>query len=239
MPSTPSQSTPDMSGVQKSRRISRPASSKACRHSAAGSAVNLARVSSTVTDSAEPRSSFCSDGRTRRSPWSLTTSRVPSPLTSNQSSSPTSSVTSRLPRSNRSRTGRGASSSALALPSPSTPATGSRSQASPPLTARSPEYLASITGTPTTRPGRPSASTDTSVRSGESDVSLPGAGEFGPRTATGQRPERRRGPRAQRHEVGRLPKGKLRSRSARRKVEAAPGDEREVEAVEREQGRCG
>ena len=225
-----------MPGFQKSRRISRPASAKACCHSATGSAWNLARDRSTVTDSAEPWSSLCSDGRTRSSSWSLTTSRVPSPLTSNQSSSPTSSVTSRLRRSNRSRTGRGASSSGLAAPSPSTPATGSRSQASPPFTARSPRV-----------PGLDHG--DAHHAAGDT-VGVDGyLGPFGvivlvfvlvrlrrilaQRPAARQRAERRRGLRGQRHQVGAAAEGERQVEGLLvvHRVEAAPGDEGEVEAV--------
>ncbi len=97
---TPSQSTPDMSGTQKSRRMIRPASAYACRHSATGSAWNRARDRSTVTTSPEEwSSSLLSDGMTCTSSRSLTTRRVPSPLTVNQSSSAASSLTSRLRRS--------------------------------------------------------------------------------------------------------------------------------------------
>ena len=94
---TPSQSMPDMSARQKSRRISRPASRYACRHSASGSAVNRALDRSTVTtSSAESPFGFRSAGSTRSLPPSRTTSRVPSPLATNQSASSASSVTSRL-----------------------------------------------------------------------------------------------------------------------------------------------
>ena len=64
---TPSQSTPDMSGTQKSRRMTRPASAYACRHSAAGSAWNRARDVSTVTVSAVS-SRLPEAGMTRSSP---------------------------------------------------------------------------------------------------------------------------------------------------------------------------
>ncbi len=67
--STPGQSTSDMSGVQKSRAMIRPASSRACAHSPAGSARYRARVRSTLmTSSDEPLSAFRSDGTIRTSP---------------------------------------------------------------------------------------------------------------------------------------------------------------------------
>ena len=87
-----------MSGTQKSRRMIRPASAYACRHSAAGSAWNRARDLFTVTVSAAS-SRLPEDDMTRSSSRSCTTSRVPSPLTSNQSISRAISVTSRLRRS--------------------------------------------------------------------------------------------------------------------------------------------
>ena len=123
--STPSQSTPDMVGVQKSRRSSLPNSAYACAHSAAGSAENRARDRSTVIASSdEPLSTFRSDGTTRTLWSSPTTSRAPSPLTANQLTSEVSTLASRLRRSKRSRTGFGRSSSRSATPSPSSPATG-------------------------------------------------------------------------------------------------------------------
>ena len=88
-----------MSGTQKSRRMIRPASAYACRHSAAGSAWNRARDLFTVTVSAASSRLPEDDGMTRSSSRSCTTSRVPSPLTSNQSISRAISVTSRLRRS--------------------------------------------------------------------------------------------------------------------------------------------
>ena len=114
-----------MSGVQKSRRTSRPNSSYACVQSAAGSAWNRARDRSTATASSdEPLSTLRSDGTTRTLCSSPITSRAPSPLTANQLTSDVSTLASRLRRSKRSSVGLCRSSSGSAAPSPSTPVSG-------------------------------------------------------------------------------------------------------------------
>jgi len=103
-----------MSGTQKSCCMNRPASVNECCHSATGSAMNRARDRSTCTLSAPSGSAFRWDGTTRSSPPSRTTSNSP-----------------------RSSADRGRLASGTAAPSPSTPMTGSLSQAKPPVTARS------------------------------------------------------------------------------------------------------
>ena len=115
--------------------MNRPASENACPQRATGSAMNRARDRSTCTLSAPSGSAFRADGTTRSSLPSRTTSHSPSPLASNQSSPATSSVVFRRPRSKRSSTDRGRLASGTAAPSPSTPMTGSLSQAKPPVTA--------------------------------------------------------------------------------------------------------
>src|SRR5580700_5721364 len=115
----------------------------------------------TTLSSSLSGSALRSPGATVSLPRSLITSFVPSPLASNQSAALASSVTARLAKSKRSSVGRGPSSSGAAPPSPSSPFSGSRSQASPPFTARSRAYRDSGTGSVTTRPARPSVSTTT------------------------------------------------------------------------------
>ena len=85
------------------------------------------------------RSGLRSAGTAQSFPRSQMTSTLPSPLASNQSSRVGQLGAPLLPRSKCSRLGRGASSSRVTPPSPRFPVTGSLSQTSPPLTARSEE----------------------------------------------------------------------------------------------------
>lgn len=86
-------------------------------------------------------------GTARRSPSSTTTSRVPSPLTVNQSRWSTSSDFLALLMLKCSRVGRPVVSSGLANVSPSAPEIGQRSQTRPPPeTGYSAEYLEAATG---------------------------------------------------------------------------------------------
>ena len=101
-------------------------------------------------------------GTARRSPSSLTTSRVPSPLSANQSRELVSSVRRALVRSKCSRVGWPEVLSGLAKVSPSAPEIGQRSQTRPPpLTGCREEYLDAATGNGVTRSGSPSTSTST------------------------------------------------------------------------------
>ena len=177
---------------------------------------------------------------TRSSSSSLTTRRVPSPLTANQSSSSASSVTSRLRRSNRSSAGRGRSSSRSAPPSPSTPA----DRGPPPGQAALDRAQAGVAGLDhrdrhhalgqavgvdvVRPPGSGSAAPPTV---GASVAGVPA--DPGHRAAAGQRAERGRGGGGQRHQVGTAAE---RERQVERlrvvdRVEAAPGQERQVQPV--------
>lgn len=143
----------------------------------------------------------------------MTTSRVASPLTANQSRWPTSSVFLALVMLKCSRVGRPEVSAGLTNVSPSAPEIGQRSQTSPPpLTGWSAEYFDAVTGNGVTRFSSPSNSTvtvapSTGVASGASTGSRPpAAGRPSGERANGEGVAEESGTR-----YGRQPSGKERS----------------------------
>src|SRR5688572_30792577 len=149
------------------------------------------------------------EGTARSSPSSTTTSRLPSPLTANQSRWSTSSDFLALPRWKYSSVGRPLVSSGLAKVSPSAPEIGQRSQTRPPpATGNSAEYLEAVTGNGVTRLARPSTSTITvpSPPSSSTGSSPPAAGRPSGVRAKGEGVAEFSGTR-----YGRQPRGKERS----------------------------
>ncbi len=188
----------------------RPASPYAWRHSAAGSTSwRMRRRSRKTVVSLSPLSL---DGTARSSPSSMTTSRVASPLTANQSRWATSSVLRALAMLKCSSVGRPDMSAGFANVSPRAPEIGQRSQTRPPpLTGRSAEYFDADTGNGVTLFSSPSNSTMTVVPStGPSGTSTgsrpPAAGRPSGSSAKGEGVAEERGTR-----YGRQPSGKERS----------------------------
>ncbi len=168
----------------------------------------MRRTSIQTVESASPISV---EGTARRSPSSTTTSRVPSPLTVNQSRWSTSSDFFALAMLKYSRVGRPLMSAGLTKVSPSAPEIGQRSQTRPPpATGYSPEYLEAITGNGVTRLASPSISTVTvpasPVSSSSSGSSPPAAGRPSGFRANGEGVAEESGTR-----YGRQPSGKDRS----------------------------
>ncbi len=152
-------------------------------------------------------------GTARRSPSSLITSRVPSPLTANQSSPEASSLLRAFVRSKCSSVGLPLMSLGLAKVSPSAPEIGQRSQTSPPpFTGYRAEYLEALTGNGVTRLSSPSTSTVTALPSPEfsespsAGSSPPAAGRPSAESAKGEGVAEDSGTR-----YGRQPSGKDRS----------------------------
>ncbi len=139
------------------------------------------------------------------------TSRVPSPLTANQSSPEASSVLRALVRSKCSSVGLPLMSAGFAKVSPSAPEIGQRSHTSPPpCTGYRAEYLDAVTGKGVTRLSSPSTSTVTapspSLDSPSTGSSPPAAGRPSAESAKGEGVAEDSGTR-----YGRQPSGKDRS----------------------------